>query len=97
MLPPGFMLTAANTVHLTDAEWPRHHVVYSDGLASVSVFIDVSVAASEQAEGISKIGAANAYSVMHEGRLITAVGQVPLRTVQMMSLSVRKIGDEAEH
>jgi len=97
VLPPGFMLTAAHTVHLTDAEWPRHHVVYSDGLASVSVFIDVSVAASEQAEGISKIGAANAYSVMHEGRLITAFGQVPLRTVQMMSLSVRQIGDETEH
>ena len=90
-LPPGFILVAAKLELLTDAALPRHHIVYTDGLATVSVFVDVTVAASEQAEGVSKIGAANAYSTIHDGRLVTAVGQVPLRTVQMMSLSVRPV------
>lgn len=94
-LPPGFMLAAAKVELLTDAASPRHHIVYTDGLATVSVFIDVTVAASEQAEGVSKIGTANAYSTMHDGWLVTAVGQVPLRTVQMISLSVRSVPGES--
>ncbi len=94
-LPPGFMLAAAKLELLTDAASPRHHIVYTDGLATVSVFIDVTVAASEQAEGVSKIGTANAYSTMHDGWLVTAVGQVPLRTVQMISLSVRSVPGES--
>jgi negative regulator of sigma E activity len=49
----------------------------------------MGVAASEQAEGPSQIGAANAYTTTLEGRLITAVGDVPERTTKMIALSVR--------
>jgi sigma-E factor negative regulatory protein RseB len=88
-LPQGFSLAATHIEQMSDEEMPRIHLVYMDGLASVSVFVDAGVAASEQAEGWSQVGFANAYSATRDGRLITAVGQVPIRTVQSIALSVR--------
>jgi sigma-E factor negative regulatory protein RseB len=87
-LPAGFMQTAAMHEYMAGTDEPRVHIVYSDGLASVSVFVDVGVAASEQVEGLSMMGAANAYSVMKEGMLVTAMGEVPARTVELISLSM---------
>lgn len=87
-LPPGFMQTVAMQEYVEGVRVPRMHLVYSDGLASVSVFIDVGVAASEQVEGLSMIGAANAYSVMKEGMLVTAMGEVPAPTARQIALSM---------
>ena len=87
-LPAGFMQTAAMHEYMEGSHEPRVHIVYSDGLASVSVFVDVGVAASEQVEGLSMMGAANAYSVMTAGMLFTAMGEVPPRTVELISQSM---------
>ena len=89
-LPPGFMLSAAQLEYTGNESPPRMHLVYSDSIASVSVFIDVGVAASEQVEGFSSMGASNAYSVMHDGWLITAMGEVPEKTVKRIAASVRQ-------
>lgn len=88
-LPSGFVLAAVRSKNTAGQSGPMEQLVYSDGLASVSVFIEMGVAASEQAEGLSQIGAANAYTTTMEGRLITAVGEVPERTAKMIALSVR--------
>ena len=88
-LPSGFMLAAVRSKQAPGASDALEQLVYSDGLASISVFIEMGVAASEQAEGASQIGAANAYTTTLEGRLITAVGDVPVRTAKMIALSVR--------
>lgn len=87
-LPPGFMLTASRLEFLEGATEPRMHLVYSDGLASVSVFMDMGVAASERGEGPSSMGATNAYSIMKSKWLVTAVGEVPASTVQRIAVSV---------
>ena len=88
-LPSGFVLAAVRSKNAPGQSGPVEQLVYSDGVASVSVFIEMGVAASEQAEGLSQIGAANAYTATMEGRLITAVGDVPERTAKMIALSVR--------
>ena len=88
-LPPGFALTTETLVSSSAEGVPRIHLVYSDGLASVSVFIDAGVAAAEQAEGLSMIGAANAYSVVRDGLMLTAMGAVPARTVERIAHSMR--------
>jgi sigma-E factor negative regulatory protein RseB len=88
-LPPGFHLTAQNAEASSGSEAGLRHLVYSDGLATISVFIDVAVAAAEQAEGLSQVGAANAYTTTTQGRLVTAMGEVPARTVEQIALSVR--------
>jgi sigma-E factor negative regulatory protein RseB len=87
-LPAGFMETAAKLEYLTEPSGPRTHLVYSDGLASVSVFVDVGVAASEQVEGLTSVGATNAYSLMVDGFLVTAMGEVPAQTVQLIATSM---------
>jgi sigma-E factor negative regulatory protein RseB len=93
-LPPGFILTDAQLEYMSSAASPRMHLVYSDSIASVSVFIDEGVAASEQVEGLAAMGAANAYSVMHNGWLVTAMGEVPPGTVQRIAVSVRREAGE---
>ena len=92
-LPAGFELIAARSKYSPGSKFPMEQLVYADGLALVSVFIEAGVAASEQAEGLSRIGAANAYTTTLEGQLVTAVGEVPARTVEMIALSVRPVDE----
>ena len=42
-----------------------------------------------EGEGVSTMGAANAYTFRHSGHLITAVGEVPVGTVEMIAMSMR--------
>lgn len=91
--PPGFRLTVRQAKVAPDAGTGLRHLVYSDGLATVSLFIEPAVAASEQAEGLSQIGAANAYTTTIDGRMITAVGEVPARTVEIFAVSARPSRD----
>lgn len=85
-VPAGFMLTMVKSKYAPGADMPTEQLVYSDGLASVSVFIE-----SEQTQGgtggASSMGAANAYTTSRDGHLITAVGEVPVRTVERIALS----------
>ena len=92
--PAGFMLTKDKVEYTDMSTGPRVHHVYSDGLATVSVFIDAAVAAAEQAEGLSMMGAANAYSVVREGMLVTAMGEVPPQTVERFALAMRPAAPE---
>ena len=89
-LPPGFSLRAVRAQRATGSTAPLEHLVYSDGVASVSVFVEAGVAAAEQVEGPSRMGAANAYTTMTGGFLVTAVGEVPIRTVETIARSVRQ-------
>jgi len=88
-LPGGFMLTMTTLEYIEQLKEPRVHLVYSDGLASVSVFVDDGVPMSEQAEGLTTMGAANAYSLMVDGLLVTAVGEVPAQTVHQIAISMQ--------
>ncbi len=87
--PPGFRLAVHRARAAADARNGLRQVVYSDGLATVSLFVEPAVAASEQAEGLSEIGALNAYTTTINGHMVTAVGEVPARTVKMFARSVR--------
>lgn len=90
-LPPGFSLRAVSSRRHDDTAAALSHLVYSDGVASVSVFIESGVAAAEQGEGQSRMGGANAYTTVLEGNLITAVGEVPVRTVEAIARSIRLV------
>jgi sigma-E factor negative regulatory protein RseB len=91
-LPPGFSLRAVHSDRQHPAE-TLDHLVYSDGVASVSVFIEAGVAPVEQGEGQSRMGSANAYTTVIGGHLITAVGEVPVRTVETIARSIRPVAD----
>ncbi len=66
------------------------HLVYSDGLASVSVFIEKHHGAGEHLHGASAMGAVNAFGRSIGDYFVTVVGEVPANTVQSMALSTVK-------
>jgi sigma-E factor negative regulatory protein RseB len=86
--PPGFELTFAQSRLAEGAPMPVEQLVYSDGLATISVFIEPKAEAADAVEGSSQIGATNAYTTISNDYLITAMGGVPIETVQMVALSV---------
>jgi sigma-E factor negative regulatory protein RseB len=87
-VPDGFMLTDHSWHQLTADEPGVEHWVYSDGLASVSVYIE-KARSDEKYAGISHRGALNAYGTMVAGHYVTVVGEVPPETVEMIGRSVR--------
>lgn len=66
------------------------HLVYSDGLASVSVFIKKSLEEERHYEGVSSMGAINAFGNFIDDYFVTAVGVVPVNTVKLMAQSAVK-------
>lgn len=87
-LPPGFRLTA----HRYFGEQGGRifeHLVYSDGLAAVSVYIESMISDSDFHTGASRLGTTNAFSRTDDEMLITVVGDVP-------AITVKSIGDAVE-
>jgi sigma-E factor negative regulatory protein RseB len=87
-LPAGFRATSTTTEKLPGAEKPVTHIVYSDGMAMVSVFI--AEAGDTPVARQSSVGASNSYSIHRGDFLITAVGQVPAATVERIATSMQQ-------
>ena len=101
-LPPGFHLTVSGAHTLGGADEPATHLVYSDGLATVSVFVEVGTVdkpvavgtdggrpAEPPMEGLAKVGSGFAFSTVVQGHQVTAVGEVPAQTVEFIAHGVR--------
>lgn len=86
-LPNGFRVMSTRHERLPGAEEPVTHIVYGDGLATVSVFIaegqDQSIARR------SNVGASNSFSIQVGNHQVTAIGEVPSETVQRIATSMR--------
>ncbi len=88
-LPPGFHLSASKHGPMAGSRYPVDHLVYSDGLATVSVFVEDPQSDPEIVTGFTRLGTANAFSLTVNGRQVTAVGEVPRRTVESIARSLR--------
>lgn len=89
-LPAGFRLTAWRVQFIAGSSVPVQHLVYSDGLASVSVFIEPADPRAQPMKGLAQVGAAFAFSRALDGHQVTAVGEVPPVTVEAIAASVTK-------
>ena len=88
-LPPGFRMTSRGQQMLPGADRAASHLVFSDGVASVSVFVEPrpgGVAAGFV--GPAQLGSSSAYSTSVEGHQVTVVGEVPPRTVEFIAAQV---------
>ena len=88
-VPPGFRLTATNRQVIEGSNDPVAHLVSSDGVASVSVFIEMKAQQPAQLRGFARVGSAVTFSTTVRGHLVTAVGEVPKKTVQLIAHSVK--------
>ena len=69
---------------------PVEHLVYSDGLASLSVFIERLSTTGKPLDGLDSMGAVHAYGAMVDEFQITVVGEVPAATVTRVAGSVTR-------
>ena len=87
-LPAGFASDMKRQHHMPNQKMVRH-LVFTDGLASVSVFIEKHQQNTPNLVGASRMGAVNAYGRLLQNHYVTAVGEVPRATVQMITESVK--------
>lgn len=89
-LPDGFMLTRKIRRLSPMRTKMLEHYVYSDGLATVSVFVEeVQGDAGARLDGHNKMGAAHVFGRELNGHHVTVVGEVPSQTVDLIGKSVR--------
>lgn len=85
---PGFRKVIEITRMLREAQ-PVGQVVYSDGLAAVSVFIEpLAGRADAPAMGLASMGAVNVYTREVANHLVTVVGEAPAASVQRIGNTV---------
>lgn len=85
-LPPGFELRGREWVD-GEGGTPAEHQLYSDGLATVSVYIERKDAGDGFA-GSSAMGAVSAFGRVLAGHQVVVVGEVPALTVRMIGRGI---------
>ena len=88
-LPPGFRVTSSTAETLPGSQTPVTHILFSDGLANVSVFIAEK---GEEAAPEQNLvgGTSHSHSVQTDDHVITAIGEVPAATVWRIAVSIRR-------
>ena len=85
-LPPGFGVVSVSSETRDDTGTELTHIMYSDGLANVSAFIEA--AGDDGAVKRERLGGSNSYSFVRDDWRITVVGEVPAVTVERIAQSL---------
>ena len=86
--PPGFRKVTEMTRTLNGASGVGH-IVFSDGLAAVSVFIEpVAAGNAARQPGLSRQGAINVFARRLENHWVTVVGEAPAQSVKLIANTV---------
>ena len=87
-LPAGFRAVSTHEEQMAGSDDTVTHILYSDGLANVSVFI--TAGSGKMSEGAAHVGGSNSYSVEIDGHEITAIGEVPAMTVKHIATTMQR-------
>jgi sigma-E factor negative regulatory protein RseB len=91
-LPEGFAQVAYQTRLRASNGADVEQRVYSDGLSSVSVFIEKIRARHTHLRGGSHVGAINAFGTIMHSHFVTVVGEVPAETVEKIGHNINFTG-----
>ncbi len=86
-MPPGFTKIVEGYRTLRGKAAQVAHIVYSDGLVAISVFVEPTPA-TPQPVGLSQQGGINVYSRQLDDYLVTVLGEAPGATVRQIAYSV---------
>jgi sigma-E factor negative regulatory protein RseB len=92
-LPPGFVQLLHNR-YTKDPHHNTEHIVLTDGLATVSVFVEKLDGSEPLLDGASKMGAMNAYGIVLADHQVMVVGEVPGAAVEMIATSLEYRGGD---
>jgi sigma-E factor negative regulatory protein RseB len=87
-LPNGFRLTTHRRID--NAAVPTEQLVYSDGMASLSIFIEALHDGEAGFNGSSRRGTITLYGRTLDGHQLTVIGEVPERTARRVGDGVQK-------
>ncbi len=88
-LPPGFRMTNRSAQLMPGSSAPVSHLVFTDGLASVSVFVESqSARLGSKGPASTRFGASSAFSTVVNGSKVIVVGEVPPATVKFIANSL---------
>ena len=88
-LPVGFMMADQAESPMPKGGTPVKQMVFTDGLASLSVFVE-PLGDHEPLDGLSAMGALNAFGLVLDEHQVTVVGEVPPETVEAVARSVAR-------
>jgi sigma-E factor negative regulatory protein RseB len=86
-LPPGFHLAAQTAQMMPGVPEPVTHLVFSDGVATVSVFVQTETirnAPNPGHAGVSQVANSSAFTSVESGHKFVALGEVPPATVRFI-------------
>jgi sigma-E factor negative regulatory protein RseB len=86
-LPAGYRVVSTHMEEVPGSEEIVTHVLFSDGLANVSLFI--ADHDGKEFATTSMVGASNSHSILVDEYRVTAVGEVPAKTVEQIANSTR--------
>ncbi len=87
-LPAGFELELQRQHAIAGDGVAVEHLIYSDGLTSVSIFIEPRRDSDEQSIGSSQRGSVHAYTRLLPEQRVTVLGEVPHATVKQIAESI---------
>lgn len=87
-LPDGFVKILHNRFTETSGRHPTEHMVFADGLATVSVFVERLDDASPLLQGESQLGSMNAFGTKLGNYQVLVVGEVPAATVRSIGAAI---------
>lgn len=89
-LPAGFRKVMESRRAMPGKKNPVTHSVYSDGLATVSLFVEPLEDATRPRQGVSGQGPINVYSRTLPDAQVTVLGEVPPAAVKQIAHSISK-------
>ncbi len=87
-LPPGYMKVDHIELNVNGKSTPINQLIFSDGIASVSLFIEPVAKGKRAKIGHHLIGSTNICANVVDGYQVMVVGEVPLATVQQIARAV---------
>lgn len=96
-LPKGFAKVLHNRFTKSPGHRPTEHLVFADGLATISVFLERLDGAPPLLQGGSQLGSMSAFGTVVEDHQVLVVGEVPAATVQHIATSIHHDPEAESH
>ncbi|RLA09665.1 MAG: hypothetical protein DRQ54_02000 [Gammaproteobacteria bacterium] len=94
-LPKGFVLRSVNR-NAGEQRKPVDHLLFSDGLATISVFVEPLQDDSSSVSRTTNVGGVGAVTGMVANRQVTVMGEVPAETLNLILNSVKPVTPAVE-
>ena len=91
-VPEGFQIVSYGTLRKPPSMATVEQMLLSDGFSAVSIYIEPRE--GRQPQGLRRMGSVNADVIDLKGQLVTVMGEVPLRTVELIA---KGLGEKIAH